>query len=79
MYISANKNTYTPDVPLAEVLELQIKSTPDICNESVTYRLSVIKSFTNIVFFIQFGCQLLLFSLFITNRHISLRKHPYET
>lgn len=30
MYISANKNnTYTPDEPLAEVRELQIKSTPD--------------------------------------------------
>lgn len=50
MYISANKNTYTPTVPLAEVLELQRKSTPDIFIDSIHTDWVIIKSLTNIVF-----------------------------
>lgn len=81
MYISANnKNTYTPGEPLAEVRELQIKkkkkkkSHQINCTERVDIQMDCNKKFYQQYIFIQIGYQLLLFSLFITNRHF-----PEET
>lgn len=60
MYISANiNNTYIPDEPLAEVWELQIKSTP----ERADIQMDCNKTFYQQYIFIRFGYQLLLFSL----------------
>lgn len=57
MYISANKNnTYNPDKPLAEVWELQIKSTPNnFLLKELTYRWTAVKSFTNSIFSFSLG------------------------